>query len=86
LAVRDREPIFSDPKWAVFVDVKLDSGDLPRAEIAASDFVLAIEIARLMALLDTIRDGKIARLEVRAGLPRKVTFEKRFQEAGGLSM
>jgi len=65
------------PVPAVFVDVRLDVETQPREEIATSDFALGAEITRLMALLDKIGNGKITRIEVRAGLPRRVTLEDR---------
>ncbi len=79
LAIRDREPIFSPP-CTVLVDLKLDSEQYARPELAHSDFPLSGEVGRLMALLDQIRDGRISRLEVRAGLPRRIFFEKRIQD------
>jgi hypothetical protein len=69
LDVRDREPVFSE-KCLIFVDFKLDSEELPREEATEPDFMLCVEVVRLMALLDKIGHGKIAKLEVRAGLPR----------------
>jgi hypothetical protein len=85
LAVRECEPILYDPKCVVLVDVKLDSEQLPRREADQSDFVLSTEVVRLMALLDRIQDGKISRLEVRAGIPRRVIWENRAVEVGGVS-
>ena len=66
------------------VDLKLDSEEHPRQEVAGLDYVLCAEVGRLMALLDHIQDGKIARLEVRAGVPRRIVFEKRIREVAGV--
>jgi hypothetical protein len=33
-----------------------------------------------MARLDEIRDGRIERIEVRGGIPRRVVFESRISE------
>ena len=82
LTIRDREPILECPAPAVFVDVRLDAEPQLRGEMAATDFALGAEVARLMALLDKIENGKITKIEVRAGLPRRVTFEARNAEAG----
>src|SRR5436190_15874477 len=69
LSVRDGEPLWQCPAPAVLVDVRLDVEAQPRQEIAAADFALGAEITRLMALLDKIENGKITKIEVRAGLP-----------------
>jgi hypothetical protein len=65
------------------VDVKLDSAQRPRPEAAQPDFVLSTEVVRLMALLDRIHNGKISKLEIRAGIPRRVVWENRATEFGG---
>jgi len=85
LEVRVGEPVLPDPQCVAFVDIKLDSAEIPRAEVADADFVLCAEVSRLMVLLDAIQDGKIARLEVRAGIPRRIIFERRTQEVPGVS-
>jgi hypothetical protein len=85
LAVRDCEPIFSDPQCIVLVDVKLDTEQRPRQEVGQTDFLLSAEVVRLMALLDTIQNGKISKLEIRAGIPRRVIWESRVVEGAGVS-
>ena len=77
LSIRDCEPILQCPDPAVFVDVRLDVEAQPRKEMATADFALGAEITRLMALLDKIENGMITKIEVRGGLPRRVTFEGR---------
>jgi hypothetical protein len=86
LAVRDREPVLSDPECVALVDIKLDSEQHARPELGQSDFVLSTEVVRLMALLDTIQDGKISKLEIRAGIPRRVVWENRATKFGGDSI
>lgn len=85
LEVRDREPILSNPQCVVSVDIKLDSEDLPRQESAEPDFLLCAEIHRLMELLDKIHNGKISKLEIRAGIPRRVILENLAAELRGVS-
>jgi hypothetical protein len=80
LAVRNGEPIFTTSLPVVLADVKLDSEDEPRREAGLSDFVLGAELVRLMLLLDGIEEGKIARIEIRAGLPRRVVVERSVSE------
>jgi hypothetical protein len=67
----------------VLADIKLDSEQRLRPEADQPDFVLCIEVVRLMALLDKIQNGKISKLEVRAGIPRRVVWENRAPEFGG---
>jgi hypothetical protein len=47
----------------------------PRPEIGLNDFELCDEWCRLLNRLDQICDGTIERIEVRAGIPRRVVFE-----------
>ena len=86
LVIRDREPILTGPPCVVLVDVKLDSEEGPSREIANSDFLLCAEVRRLMALLDKIQNGKISKLEIRAGIPRRIILENLPTECGGVSI
>jgi hypothetical protein len=79
IAVRDADPVF-DPNNVVLVDEKLDANDKPRPEAELTDFDLADELCRLMTRLDEIRDGRVERIEVRGGIPRRVVFESRISE------
>src|SRR5580693_680416 len=84
LSIKDREPLLHR-RPAVLLDIKLDSEERPRDECASTDFLLCAETVRLMALLDQIDNAKISRLEVRAGIPRRVILELRISELGGVS-
>jgi hypothetical protein len=75
LDVRDQEPVLTAQKCVVLTDVKLDAEERPRQEAAEPDFLLCAEIVRLMALLDKINNGKISKLEIRAGIPRRIILE-----------
>jgi hypothetical protein len=79
IGVHDADPVF-DPHNVVLVDEKLDVEDTPRPEAELMDFELAAELCRLMTRLDEIRDGRIERIEVRGGIPRRVVFESRISE------
>ena len=83
LEVRDCEPIFSGCGPIVLVDVRLDSKELPRDELALADFALSAEVCRLMSLLD-LENGRISKIEVRAGIPRRITMEKLVGGCGNL--
>lgn len=74
--VREGDPIF-EPAPVVLIDAKLYRDDEPRPELALADFALRDEVRRLMARLDDAKNGMIQRIEVRAGLPRRVVLESR---------
>jgi hypothetical protein len=74
LRVQDGDPAF-DPSHVVLIDEKLDSNEAPRPESDVPDFVLPAELFRLFARFDEMNDGMIERLEVRAGIPRRVIYE-----------
>jgi hypothetical protein len=74
LEVRHSEPIF-DPWPVTLRDVKLDSDEGPRPELALADFVVSAEVYRLMRVLDDMKCGTIRRVEVRAGVARRIVLE-----------
>jgi hypothetical protein len=71
LPVEDTEPVLR-PAPLVLIDLKLDADESPRPEVDLSDFELCAEIRRLMSRLDAIPNGVIERIEVRAGIPRRM--------------
>lgn len=72
--VEDGEPVF-DPVPTVLKDVKLDSDEGPRPELALADFVVSDEVVRLLSRLDEMNCGTVRRVEVRAGIPRRLVIE-----------
>jgi hypothetical protein len=83
LEVRRSEPLF-DPLPVMVKDVKLDADEEPRPELALSDFVVSVEVVRLMGLLDRMDSASIRHIEVRAGIPRRALVES--QEFGRSSL
>lgn len=79
LRVRDREPVFS-PEPSVIFDVKLDAEYAPRRK-AETDFLLRIEVRRLLDLVERLGTGCIQRIEVRAGIPRRILIESSLKAA-----
>ena len=73
LNVRNSDPVF-DPPPLVLLDVKLDSDNGPRPEADLPDFELRHEFCRLMIQFDELNNARIERIEVRAGIPRRVLF------------
>jgi hypothetical protein len=82
LQVRHSEPVF-DPAPLILRDVKLNSDEEPRAELAIADFVVSDEICRLMRMLDEMGSGTIRSIEVRTGIPRRILVESRIPGARG---
>jgi len=78
VAVRDGEPVY-DPAPTVVIDAKLYREDEPRPELALADFDLRDDVRRLMTRLDNVKNGMIQRIEVQAGLPRRVVLESRLK-------
>ena len=77
--VRGGEPVFQ-PEPTVVLDLKLDCDKAPRSELELTDFVLRKEINRLMTQLDALEDGCVARIDVNAGIPRRILVEAKLSE------
>jgi hypothetical protein len=74
--VQDGNPILL-PETELLAELKLDSDDTPRPEQHLKDFALPVEVVRLFAIMDTIRHGVVDYIELRAGIPRRITFKSR---------
>jgi hypothetical protein len=73
LHVRNGDPVW-DPAPMVLSEVRLDIEQAPRPEGELPDFKLSSQIERLMRRLDQLRDGRIERIEVREGIPRRLVL------------
>jgi hypothetical protein len=73
LHVRNTDPVW-DPAPTVLSEVRLDIEESPRPEGDLPDFKLSSEIQRLMCQLDQLRDGRIEKIEVRGGVPRRLVL------------
>lgn len=73
IRLQDGDPVLTSA--CVLAHERLDRPAEPRPEIGLNDFVLCEEWCRLVARLDQIRDGTIKRIEVLAGIPRRIVFE-----------
>jgi hypothetical protein len=74
LEIRNGEPEFSPPP-RVFVELKLDREDGPRAERHLEQFQLLGQVARFFDQLARLGDGTIERIDVRHGLPFRMVIE-----------
>ena len=79
VAIENGDPVFH-PEPSVMLDVKLDADEGGRQEADLPDFALRDEVRRLMARLDQLKTGRIERIEVRSGIPRRVVIERRLTE------
>jgi hypothetical protein len=76
LHVRNSDPVW-DPAPTVLSEVRLDIEESPRPEGELPDFQLSSEIQRLMCQLDQLKDGRVEKIEVRAGVPRRLILTSR---------
>jgi hypothetical protein len=74
LTVEHAEPIL-DPSPVILKDVKLDSDEGPRPELALADFVVSDEVLRLVRHLDEMECGTVRQIEVRDGIPRRIVLQ-----------
>ena len=85
LTVTDGEPVVHGVRPVVLVDIRLDADPCPRDELSAADFSLCAEVCRLMSLLDQVGNRGISKIEVRAGIPRRILVESQLTGAGNLT-
>lgn len=71
LHISDSEPVMGPPPL-ILQDLKLDCDQELRPELDLPDFELKDEFCRLMRRIDGLKNGTIERIEVRAGIPRRL--------------
>ena len=80
LTVEDQEPVLQGASAIATTDIRLDAEDLARGELVVDDFILCAEVTRLIALFDKVQNATISKIEVRAGIPRRISLEHHFAE------
>ena len=75
LHVRNREPVL-DPPPRVVREVKFCAENGPRPEVTKQDFALKAQVLEFFAEMDTIGDDVIERIEIKHGLPFRMTVEE----------
>ncbi|UYV11918.1 MAG: hypothetical protein NCW75_11485 [Phycisphaera sp.] len=75
LVIRGGEPVL-DPMPRIMHEFKFQADNSPRPESVKSDFLLKRQVVELFALIDQLGDGVIQSLEVRHGLPFRMTVEE----------
>ena len=76
LKVGNAEPIWN-PGPTILSEVRLDIEETPRPEGGLPDFILSSEILRLMRQLDQLKYGRVEKIEVRGGVPRRLVLTSR---------
>lgn len=72
LLVRDGQPVL-DPPPRQFLEIKIGGENGPRPEIVAGDFLLKQQVVELFDYLDKLQNGVIDVLEIKHGLPFRMT-------------
>jgi len=75
LAIRGGEPTFS-PTPRIVQDIKIGTDTGPRPELDRENFLLKASVIELFQHFDRVWDGTIDSVEVRHGLPFRVTLER----------
>lgn len=76
LVVRNGDPVF-DPYPIVLWNIKLCAENGPRREMDKEDFTLKAQVFELFAYFKKIGNGVIRSLEVKNGLPFRITIEEK---------
>jgi hypothetical protein len=75
LAVRGGEPVLAR-RPRVIREIKFGGENGPRPEAARGDFTLKAEVRALFAQLEALGDGVVGVLEIKHGLPFRMTVEE----------
>ncbi len=75
LTVRDGEPAF-DPPPQVIREIKFGGENGPRQETTVEDFALKSQAVELFAQLDVLGNGTVLSLDVRYGLPFRMSVKE----------
>jgi len=75
LHIRDGEPVL-DPLPRIIREVKFGGENGPHPKASVEDFLLKSQVCEFFAQLDEMGDGTVISLEVKHGLPFKMTVEE----------
>ena len=75
LSVHSGEPVLNPPPRVVR-EVKFGGDNGPRPEVAKADFILKVQVRDLFAQLEAMGDGTVRCIEIKHGLPFKMTVEE----------
>ncbi len=74
LVINDSQPVLTPPPRIVR-EIKFGGESGPRPEAAIEDFALKAQVIELLRMFDELRDGVIEVLEVKNGLPFRMSVE-----------
>jgi hypothetical protein len=74
LEVRKGNPILSPP-LRIIREIKFGGENGQRQELGMDDFLLKAQVVELFAYFDELQNGTIAMLEIKHGLPFRMTVE-----------
>lgn len=75
LVVRNGEPVL-DPPPRIIREVKFGGENGPRPEAAKQDFALKAQVRELFAQMEAMGNATIHSIEIKHGLPFKMTVEE----------
>jgi len=75
LIIRGGKPIF-DPPPRIIREIKFGGENGASTEGARKDYVLKAEVVELLHYIESLGTGVILRLEIKHGLPFRMTFEE----------
>ena len=81
LSVRNGEPVLAPPP-RIIREVKFGGQNGPRPESVSADFAIKTEVLELFEQITAMRQGVIACIEVRHGLPFRMITEDDAQVRG----
>lgn len=73
------EPTFS-PAPRLIQDIKIGAENGPRPELDREDFILRSSVLELFEHFERLGTGTVTAIEVRYGLPARLTIERSVQE------
>ncbi len=77
LVIQSAEPLV-DPPPRVVREVKLGGENWPRPELGKTDFLIKKEVVELFSYFDELQDGVIDLIEIKYGLPFRLTVTEVF--------
>ena len=75
LSVHENEPVFNPPP-VVVRDIKFGGENDSRRELGADDFTLKAQVVELFAQFDCLGSGTVDVLEVKHGLPFRMSIKE----------
>ena len=75
IVVHDGQPLF-DPPPKIIREIKFGGENEARKELNSNDFLLKTQVVELFKQLEKLGDGTVLSLEIKHGLPFRMTVEE----------